>query len=47
MSDEKKLDEILKNTKQTTMLLETMGMVFNSCMVGIITVIVIKLLVPR
>ncbi len=41
--DEKKLDEILKNTKQTNMLLESVGMVLNSFVVGIFTVVVLKI----
>lgn len=41
--DEKKLDEILKNTKQTNMLLESVGMMLNSFVVGIFTVVVLKI----
>jgi len=42
--DEKKLDEILKNTKQTNMLLESVGMVLNSvAVVGIFIVVVLKI----
>ena len=45
--DEKKLDEILANTKKTNMLLESVGMMLNSCIMGIFTVVVFKIIFNR
>jgi len=47
MEDSKKLDEILKNTRQTNMLLQTVGMFINSCLFGVIAVVTIKLLTRK
>lgn len=47
MNDDKKLDKILKNTEKTNVLIESIGFVVNSVLVGLFTVVMMKILISR
>lgn len=47
MSDSKKLDHILKQVKKTNIMLESISMVINSIVVGVMVVVAVKTIFNR